>query len=411
MHSKQQLIGLTAIAAVVFALLLPCPLLAADAEKVLHSFTGGDGSIPYPAVIFDAKGNLYGTTALGGASGAGAVFELIPSNGKWTEKVLHSFNGQDGAEPFASLIFDAKGNLYGTTEAGGANGDGTVFELTSSKGSWTETTLYNFNGQDGNEPEGGVVFDAKGNLYGTTTLGGTYDDGTVFELTSSGGKWTERVLHNFNPSGKDALFPEASVVFDSNGNLYGTTYGGGANGAGTVFELTPTSKGAWTAKVLHSFNLNGKDGIVPEAALIFDAKGNLYGTTSAGGTNNEGTVFELTPSNGKWTEKVLYSFSHSGGSVLFSGITFDAKGNLYGSTYAGGKYSYGTVFELTPANGKWAEQVLHSFDPNNGDGLLSTAGVAFDKKGNLYGTTYEGGASGNGVVFEISPQTDSLTIP
>ena len=154
MHSKQQLIGLTAIAAVVFALLLPCPLLAADAEKVLHSFTGGDGSIPYPAVIFDAKGNLYGTTALGGASGAGAVFELIPSNGKWTEKVLHSFNGQEGAEPFASLIFDAKGNLYGTTEAGGANGDGTVFELTSSKGSWTETTLYNFNGQDGNEPEG-----------------------------------------------------------------------------------------------------------------------------------------------------------------------------------------------------------------------------------------------------------------
>ena len=156
--------------------------------------------------------------------------------------------------------------------------------------------------------------------------------------------------------------------------------------------------------MLHSFNLNGKDGIVPEAALIFDAKGNLYGTTTAGGTHDEGTAFELTSSNGKWAEKVLYSFDHSGGSVLYAGLTFDAKGNLYGSTYVGGTYSYGTVFELTPATGgKWTEQVLHSFDPNTGDGLLSTAGIVFDKSGNLYGTTYEGGASGNGIVFEITP--------
>jgi uncharacterized repeat protein (TIGR03803 family) len=404
MHSKQQLIRIAAIAAVAFASLLPAPLLAADVEKVLYSFTGTDGSIPYPALIFDAKGNLYGTTIVGGTSGAGTVFELVSSKGKWTEKVLYSFNGQDGAEPFASLIFDAKGNLYGTTAGGGASGDGAVFELISSKGKWTEKTLYSFNGQDGNEPEGGVILDAKGNLYGTTTLGGTYGDGTVFELTPSNGKWTEKVLHSFNPNGKDALFPEAGLISDSSGNLYGTTYGGGANGAGTVFELTPSSKGAWTAKVLHSFNLNGKDGIVPEAALIFDAKGNLYGTTTAGGTHDEGTAFELTSSNGKWAEKVLYSFDHSGGSVLYAGVTFDAKGNLYGSTYVGGTYSYGTVFELTPATGgKWTEQVLHSFDPNTGDGLLSTAGIVFDKSGNLYGTTYEGGASGNGIVFEITP--------
>jgi uncharacterized repeat protein (TIGR03803 family) len=405
MHSKQQLIRFAAIAAVVFASLLPSPLLAADVEKVLYSFTGGDGSIPYPAMILDAKGNLYGTTIVGGASGAGAVFELIQSNGKWTEKVLYSFSGQDGAEPFASLIFDAKGDLYGTTVTGGANGDGAVFELiSSSKGTWTEKTLYSFSGQDGNEPEGGVISDAKGNLYGTTTLGGKYGDGTVFELTPSNGKWTEKVLHSFNPNGKDALFPEASVVSDSEGNLYGTTYGGGTNGAGTVFQLTPTSKGAWTEKVLHSFNFNGKDGIVPEAALILDAKDNLYGTTTAGGTKNEGTVFELISSNGKWTEKVLYSFNHSGGSVLYAGLTFDAKGNLYSSTYVGGAYSYGTVFELTPGtNGKWTEQALYSFDPNKGDGLLSTAGIVFDKKGNLYGTCYEGGASGNGTVFEITP--------
>jgi uncharacterized repeat protein (TIGR03803 family) len=351
MHSKQQLIRIAAIAAVAFASLLPAPLLAADVEKVLYSFTGTDGSIPYPALIFDAKGNLYGTTIVGGTSGAGTVFELVSSKGKWTEKVLYSFNGQDGAEPFASLIFDAKGNLYGTTAGGGASGDGAVFELISSKGKWTEKTLY-----------------------------------------------------SFNPNGKDALFPEAGLISDSSGNLYGTTYGGGANGAGTVFELTPSSKGAWTAKVLHSFNLNGKDGIVPEAALIFDAKGNLYGTTTAGGTHDEGTAFELTSSNGKWAEKVLYSFDHSGGSVLYAGVTFDAKGNLYGSTYVGGTYSYGTVFELTPATGgKWTEQVLHSFDPNTGDGLLSTAGIVFDKSGNLYGTTYEGGASGNGIVFEITP--------
>lgn len=404
MHRKQQLIRFAAIVAVVFASLLPSPLLAADVEKVLYSFTSSDGSVPYPALIFDAKGNLYGTTLVGGASGAGTVFELTPSNGKWTEKVLYSFNGQDGAEPVASLIFDAKGNLYGTTSGGGANGAGTVFELTSSKGTWTEKMLYSFNGQDGAEPEGGVIFDAKGNLYGTTTQGGTYDDGTVFELTPSNGKWTEKVLHSFNPNGRDALFPEAAVISDSKGNLYGTTYGGGTYGAGAVFELTPGSKDTWTAKVLHSFNFNGKDGIVSEAPLIFDAKGNLYGTTTAGGTYDEGTVFELTPSNGKWTEKVLHSFNHnSGGSVLFAGLTFDAKGNLYGSTYAGGAYSYGTVFELMPGTGgKWTEQVLHSFDPSTGDGLLSTAGVAFDKKGNLYGTTYEGGASGNGIVFEIS---------
>jgi uncharacterized repeat protein (TIGR03803 family) len=405
MHNKQQLIRFAAIVAVVFASLLPSPLLAADVEKVLYSFTGSDGSVPYPALIFDAKGNLYGTTLVGGTSGAGTVFELTPSHGKWTEKVLYSFNGQDGAEPVASLIFDAKGNLYGTTSGGGANGAGTVFELTSSQGTWTEKMLYSFNGQDGAEPEGGVIFDAKGNLYGTTTQGGTYDDGTVFELTPSHGEWTEKVLHSFNPNGRDALFPEAAVISDSKGNLYGTTYGGGTYGAGAVFELTPGSKGTWTAKVLHSFNFNGKDGIVSEAPPIFDAKGNLFGTTTAGGTYDEGTVFELTPSNGKWREKVLYSFNHnSGGSVLFAPLTFDAKGNLYSSTFVGGAYSYGTVFELMPGTGgKWTEQVLHSFDPSGGDGLLSTAGVVFDKKGNLYGTTYEGGASGNGIVFEISP--------
>jgi uncharacterized repeat protein (TIGR03803 family) len=398
--------------AAVFGFWLTSPLFATSVEKVLYSFNGSDGSVPYPALTFDSNGNLYGTTLYGGEYGYGTVFELIwGGNGEWTEKVLHSFdlNGKDGAYPLAGLIFDAKGNLYGTTYAGGTNGFGAVFELRSVKGIWTEQVLHSFNpdGRDGAEPEAGLIFDAKGNLYGTTLQGGTYDDGTVFELMPGrNGKWSEEVLHNFNANSRDAAFPEASLIFDFKGNLYGTTYGGGTYSDGTVFQLTPSTNGTWTAKVLHSFNFNGKDGFVPEAALIFDAKGNLYGTTVEGGTYNNGTAFELVPgTNGKWTEKVLHSFDHNtdGGSVLFAGLVFDAKGNLYGTTYVGGAYSFGTVFELMQGtNGEWTEKVLHSFNPNGEDGLFSTAGIILDNSGNLYGVTNAGGSSGNGVVFEIS---------
>ena len=400
--------------AALFGFWLTSPLFAASVEKILYSFNGSDGSLPYPALTFDGKGNLYGTTLYGGEYGYGTVFELKwEDNGEWTEKVLHSFNfnGKDGAYPYAGLIFDAKGNLYGTTYAGGTNGFGAVFELRFTKGSWTEQVLHSFNpgGGDGAVPEAGLIFDPKGNLYGTTLQGGTYGDGTVFELIwGSDGEWTEKVLHSFNANSRDAAFPEASLVFDCKGNLYGTTYGGGTYSDGTVFQLRPGTNGTWTAKVLHSFNFNGEDGFLPEAALIFDEKGNLYGTTSDGGAYNNGTAFELIPTNsGKWTEKVLHSFDHNtdGGSVLFAGLVFNAKRNLYGTTYVGGAYSFGTVFKLIPEkNGEWTEKVLHAFNPNGEDGLFSTAGIILDKSGNLYGVTNAGGSSGNGVVFEISPE-------
>src|ERR1017187_5420046 len=341
-------------------------------EKVLYSFASGSTAFYLTSgLIFDGAGNLYGTT-LGGQGGS--VFELTPTaGGGWTEKVLHSFgNGTDGEDPQAGLIFDAAGNLYGTTIAGGTYGGGTAFELTpAAGGGWTEQVLLNFDGTDGQHPYGALIFDAAGNLYGTTSYGGTYDYGTVFELTpAAGGGWTETVLHNFNDNGTDGYWPYAGLIFDAVGNLYGTTYGGGVYtsctngsflGCGTVFELTPTAGGGWTEKVLHSFG-NGTDGEDPQAGLIFDAAGNLYGTTIAGGTYGGGTAFELTPAaGGGWTEQVLLNFDGTDGQHPYGALIFDAAGNLYGTTSYGGTYDYGTVFELTPAaGGGWTETVLHN---------------------------------------------------
>src|SRR5271157_110097 len=329
----------------------------------------------------------------------------------WSEKVLHSFNnnGTDGALPYAGLIFDAAGNLYGTTWLAGTYGYGTVFELTpTAGGGWTEQVLHSFgNGTDGNQPVAGLIFDAAGNLYSTTVGGGDYDYGTVFELTpAAGGGWTEQVLHSFG-NGTDGASPYAGLIFDAAGNLYGTTYLGGTYGYGTVFELTPAAGGGWTEQVLYSFDYT--DGAHPEAGLIFDFAGNLYGTTAFGGTGTFrsggcGTVFELTPTaGGGWTEKVLYSFGNSLSDGLGpGGLIFDAAGNLYGTTAYGGTYGGGTVFEVTPAaGGGWTEQVLRSF--NGTDGAFPSAGLIFDAAGSLYGTASEYGAYGDGTVFELTP--------
>src|ERR1039458_2304305 len=290
MQGKTLSIGLRAVLAIIAATLFVSTWAAAQ-ETVLHSFhnNGTDGFGPYYAgLIFDAAGNLYGTTLYGGSYGGapgtgGTVFELTPAaGGGWTEKVLYSFGNvadADGANPFAGLVFDAAGNLYGTTYAGGTYRNGTVFELTpAAGGGWTEKVLHNFNnnGTDGATPLAGLILDAVGNLYGTTQVGGTYNYGTVFELTPvAGGGWTEKVLHTFN--GTDGFEPSAGLIFDAAGNLYGT--------AGVVFELTPVAGGGWTEQVLN--NGAGPGG------LIFDAAGNLYGTTLEGGTYGLGTVFEL----------------------------------------------------------------------------------------------------------------------
>jgi uncharacterized repeat protein (TIGR03803 family) len=324
--------------------------------KGLHSFGKGlDGLYPEGNVIFDAQGNLYGTTHGGGANGFGTAYELSPkAGGAWTEKVLHSFGeGDDARYPNAGVILDAAGDIFGTADAGGPDlGGGIVFELIpSADGGMTERSLHNFGvGKDGNEPVGSLVFDAAGNLYGATAFGGPRASagGTIFELTPTGAGWVETVLYNFSDD-SGASFPLGSLIFDAAGNLYGLSYKGGSGDVGTVFELSPGADGVWTSTVLHSFSVNGIDGYYPQGSLVFDASGNLYGTTSYGGADNDGVVFELTPEvDGSWTETLPLTFDGKDGQYSCAGVIFDGSGNLYGTTSEGGPHNFGEVFEITP---------------------------------------------------------------
>jgi uncharacterized repeat protein (TIGR03803 family) len=391
-------------------------------KTIVHTFLGGmDGGTPYGGMLLDTAGNLYGGTSVGGAAGLGNAFKMTPTHpGHWKETVIAGFPSTDGSGPSANLISDAQNDLYGTTTAGGSCGRaygisygcGTVFELVASAdGQWNKNILYDFKPLgDGAEPSGGLVFDRSGNLYGTTSRGGAYGWGSVFELSrQSDGRWLETVLYSFQ-NGPDGRNPLGSLVFDGAGNLYGTTtYGGycGENGCyGTVFELSPSASG-WTETVLYSFT-DGNDGSVPVAGLIFDAAGNLYGTTS--GYSNNGSVFELSPSSTGWVESTLYTFSgqSDGGGPLCT-LVFDATGNIYGTTSYGGVSRYGgTVFELSHSGGHWTGSVLYSFTGGS-DGESPAAGVIFDNSGNLYGTTQLGGADNYGTVFELSPSGSSWT--
>jgi uncharacterized repeat protein (TIGR03803 family) len=399
-------------------LTIAAPGFAASKEKVLYSFCAAqlcpDGESPMASLVFDAAGNLYGTADYGGNSncirGCGTVFELtLGGNGKWKQKVLHRFedNGKDGYYPAAGLIFDAAGNLYGTTAEGGVYQAGTVFELMPEKGGkWKEKILHNFgNSADGSEPLGSVVLDAAGYLYGTTFYGGAYGDGTVFKLAQDkSGHWTENVLHNFDWNGEDGFSSRASVILDNSGNLYGTTVLGGTGGNGTVFEMTRGKNGSWAEKVLYSFT-GGTDGSLANAGLVFDAAGSLYSTTVAGGSNGIGNVFKLTRNaKGNWTLTTLYSFENADGAFPEGGVIFDATGNLYGTTFYGGAYNDGTVFKLAPdKNDRWTEKVLHDFNANGVDGYEPYGGLIMDAAGNLYGTTSMGGDYNSGTVCEITP--------
>jgi uncharacterized repeat protein (TIGR03803 family) len=417
-------------AAIVGLLSTAVPAFAAATEQVLYNFCSvdncADGEFPDGGLIFDHAGNLYGT-ALGGAYGAGVVFELSPGGGgTWTETVLYNFcplsGCVEGSGPSSSLIFDVAGNLYGTTGSGGAyqpacggSACGTVFELSpNGDGTWTETVLHSFgNGSDGREPVAGVVMDGAGDLYGTTFLGGMGHSGTVFELKPAGnGTWAETVIHSFcylHGCRYGGSVPMAGLVLGSSGNLFGTTFAGGPgacrgdSGCGEVFELVRGSSGKWTEKTLHGFN--GNDGKESQASLIFDHAGHLYGTTSGGGTSGSGTIFELLHAkNGTWTEKVLANFGSS------ASLTFDSAGNLYGTSGSGG-YGDGAVFKLTPGkSGEWKQELLYKFPKSGQDGFQADANLIFDTAGNLYSTTNRGGASGSGcggsgcgTVFEITP--------
>jgi len=384
---------------------------AAGTEQVLHAFTGPDGFEPW-GLVFDKAGNLYGPTNSGGTgigcppNTCGTVFELSPnSDGTWTETVLYDFaGGIEGAYPNSSLIFDPKGNLYGVTAQGGdlscnkGAGCGTVFQLIpSSGGSWTKTILYSFaGGDDGAGPFGTLTFDTAGNLYDVTGGGGTHGFGTVFKLTpKSGGGWQESVLHSF-AGGNDGFEPAGGVVFDKAGNLYGVTVAGGSGacgggGCGTVYMLRPGKKG-WKETVLHRF-AGQKDGMEPIAAPILD-KGSLVGTVYQGGRFGSGTVYELTPkAKGGWQWNVVYAFkggSSDGNGPYTGGLSTDTLGNFYGTTLYGGSANRGTVFRLKHAKGsQWTDAVLYSF--SGGSDGLGPESNAVERAGHVYGTTAIGG--------------------
>ena len=385
-------------------------------EKVLHNFgSGTDGRIPHSSLIFDASGNLYGTTYAGGSKGLGTVFKSSPNgSGGWTTTVLHNFRGApDGANPYAGLIMDGAGNLYGTTFAGGnsstncTGGCGAVFEMSpNGSGGWTTTVIHNFTGVNGEWPYAGLILDGSGNLYGTAYAGGSHGFGVVFEVSpNGGGGWTTTILHNFG-IGSDGQNPRAGLVFDAAGNLYGTTTGGGGLHSGVVFAMTPNGSGGWTEAVIHNFG-DAEDGYIPqEGTLILDGSGNLYGTCSEGGRHMAGTAFEMSPNgSGGWTEAVIHNFgSGTDGTDPFAGMVFDGSGNLYGTTAGGGGADDGVVFMMTPnGSGGWTESVLHNFGQGLDGSTPAGASLVLDSSGNLYGTASAGGSHDEGVVFEVTP--------
>jgi uncharacterized repeat protein (TIGR03803 family) len=389
----------------------------AQTFKVIYTFDGQkDGANPFAGLTIDKAGNLYGTNTAGGSDNYGTVFKLKPKGSDWILSPLYNFTGgADGKNPQSRVIIGPDGALYGTTFNGGGtgcgvNGCGIVYSLRPPMAAckaamcpWNETVLYQFSGgSDGGEPTGDLVFDKAGNIYGTTQIGGMTHRcgglgcGTVFQLSRSGGSWTEKVLYQF--SGSDGAFPNSGVIFDNSGNLYGTTDSGGSNNYGTVFELSPSGSG-WTEQVLYSFQgLN--DGSQPDSGLIMDSHGDLYGTTLLDGNGNGGTLFELTPSHGKWKVNVLYGLTGLAGPI--ASLNLDAAGNLYGTTYQDGAYLSGSVLKLVPSGGGWSYTPLHNFTGGN-DGQLPKSTITFDGSGNLYGTASYGGANGLGVVVEITP--------
>ena len=398
----------------------------AQTQSVIYRFKDpSDGSNPAGGLISDSAGNFYGTTCNGGPggyAGNGTVFELTQQGGKWIKTSIDAFSEGSSRCPEENLTFDQAGNLYGATVSGGTNDLGTVFRLTPQGNTWTFSLIYSFQGgaADGEYPEGGLVFDKTGNLFGATIRGGNSSCqdgcGTVFQLTpSQGGNWTETVIHFFG-HGNDGATPFASPIVDDKGNLFGTTHAGGTAGDGTVFKLDApaTQGGAWTEHVLHNFQ-GAPDGDGPNA-LIFDPKGNLDGTTTLGGTAN-GTIFQLTRGkDGAWTESVLYSFCSQSncpggdGTGPSGGLAFDRTGKLYGTTESGGsggfcqgEYNCGTVFELAPPTtqgGAWTETVLYNFT-NGKDGWGPEAGLILGKFGVLYGTTTKGGNEGKNCTFNV----------
>jgi len=389
-------------------------------ESIIHTFKDvAKGVRPAAALVADSAGNYYGTVYTGDVGGNGGVFELSPpASGQkaWGVKMLHKFDKAPGGQypTNAPLTLDASGNIYGTTPQGSKNDAGVAFELIkpTSGNAWKEKVLVHFNGTfKGGTPYGGLVFGPGGNLYGTTGYGGTGGAGTVFMLSPDATQksgWAETILYSFT-NGTDGGYPYCVPVFDAAGNLYGTTLNGGNTANGVVFELSPPTNGtAWTETVIHSFD-TAADGISPRIGLNFDEAGNLYGTTENGGTYDWGIAYELSPPSspgGAWTESILHDFDFGtdGGNPSYSSILF-YKGSIYGTTAQGGTSKAGIVWELTPPSGggtPWTETIVHTFT-GAPDGNEPEAGLTLGPNGTLLGTTFEGGTSTNyGTIFQLT---------
>jgi uncharacterized repeat protein (TIGR03803 family) len=365
--------------------------------KVIYNFTGkgNDGATPYAGPVLGRRGVLYGSTNLGGKYGSGSVYKLAPVGSAWKYTSMYSLAGQsDGAGPAFGTLALHDGALFGTTEGGGFFG--TAFKVGPCKNGCPEIVVHSFGmGTDGQEPVGGVVFDKHGNFYGTTLLGGANGNGTVYKITSAG---VEKVIYNFGTV-KDAINPAAAVTVDAEGNLYGTAPAGGAYGNGAVFKLTHSSSG-WNETVIYSFR-GAKDGANPVGGVILDKAGNVYGGTFDGGVNGGGTVYRLSNSGGRWKFNILYSFTGGYGGP-YNKLTFDVNGNLYGILNGESANGLGSVFKLTPKKGAWKYTDLHDFAGGT-DGASPYCQVAVDGQGNVFGTAVVGGTDNQGVVFEITP--------
>jgi uncharacterized repeat protein (TIGR03803 family) len=425
---KQNWVATVSVALSIAAATVPSAGAEAASESVIWTFQGSDGAVPVSNPLIDSKGNLYLSLVYGGYYGEGSIVELSPpvkGSTAWTEQVLYNFTGgSDGCNPLTDITADSTGNLYGTTRFCGA-GYGVVFELlkpASGSTTWKENVLYGFEGtggvgsKDGAYPTGGVVFNSKKELFGTTYAGGSEGLGIVFELTPpASGKtvWTEHVLHSFK-GGTDAAVAYGGLLVDSSGNLFGMTSGGG-QGYGTVYELAAPASGSssYTESVL--FKFDGATGAYPQNKLVMDSAGALYGTADNGGLGcspfNCGDVFKLSPpaaGHTVWTQTVLHNFlggTKDGGDPS-GAVLLGSGGVVYGTTQSFGTGSQGILFRLTPpAAGStvWTEAVLHDFT-GSPDGAYPAAGLVADKAGTLYGTAQNGGnANNDGIVFKITP--------
>jgi len=406
----------------------------AQVEVVLHAFNpnNGDGVLPDGGLVAGKFGYLYSTTNQGGSAGWGTVYEMIPptgAGGAWTETILHSFqNGSDGAEPVGSLTVDDSGDLFGTTFYGGLginqNSYGIAFELTppaDPSGQWTYTILCNFDsGTVAINPNGGMILDEHGNLYGTSDAGttnefycGDYPCGNVYELqppSTSGGSWTGRSIYNFFTQGTtDGIGPNG-IVFGP-GVIYGTTTEGGENNSGTIFQLTPPDRpnGTWTEKILYNFLLGYGS---PLGGLVLGPKGSLFGSTQVGGPHGYGSIYQMTLEEGTWNENILYSFTGGSDGGYPVSVMRGEDGNLYGATSGGAIQNgegclpggAGTEFALTPTSGGWQEITLHQFA--GGTDGCNPAGRPLQRSNSLFGVTEYGGSPPyglGGTVFRVTP--------